>query len=178
MPIGIVRPVRMGNIRSPRTRSITAFAIIIGPVLAGPVYADPTNQIMHGQVVNIANGDTLTVVIDYKQVRVRLAEIDAPESKQPFGNRSKKSLSDLCFWSDAELTLKGKDQYGRKLARVSCNGVDVNTEQVKRGLAWVFDKYAKDPMLYKLQDEARSAKRGLWSEKSPIPPWQWRKTHR
>lgn len=164
--------------RSPRTHSIAAFAIFIVPVLACPVYAGPTNHIIHGQVVNVANGDTLTVVIDYKQVRVRLAEIDAPENKQPFGSRSKKSLSDLCFWIDAELTLKGKDQYGRKVARVSCNGVDANAEQVKRGMAWVFDEHAKDPGLYKLQDEARSAKRGLWSDKSPIPPWQWRKTHR
>ena len=120
----------------------------------------------------------MTVVVDYRQVRVRLTEIDAPEKKQPFGNRSKQSLSDLCFLVEAELTLKGKDQYGRKLARVICNGIDANSEQVKRGMAWVFDKYEKDPQLYKLQDEARSARRGLWSDKAPTAPWQWRKTHR
>ena len=164
--------------KRPNISGIHAFAISIVIAFSCPVYARSTDQVIHGQVISVANGDTLTVVVDYRQVRVRLTEIDAPEKKQPFGNRSKQSLSDLCFWVEAELTLKGKDQYGRKLARVVCNGIDANSEQVKRGMAWVFDKYAKDPQLYKLQDEARSARRGLWSDKAPTAPWQWRKTHR
>jgi endonuclease YncB( thermonuclease family) len=164
--------------RKRRTNTIALFALFAVIAISSPAYAQSEEKIVRGQVIGIVEGDTLTVAVDSKQVRVRLAEIDAPETKQPFGNRSKKSLSDLCFWVEAELTIRGKDQYGRKLARVVCNGVDANAEQVKRGMAWVFDKYAKDPVLFKLQDEARTEKRGLWSDKNSIPPWEWRKTHR
>ena len=108
-------------------------------------------------------------------VRARLAEIDAPEGQQPFSDRSKKSLFDMCFWVEAELTPVTKDEYGRILARVKCNGIDVNSEQVKRGLAWVYDD-TKDAALRELQVKARAAGRGLWganSSLSPIPPWKW-----
>jgi endonuclease YncB( thermonuclease family) len=81
----------------------------------------------------------------------------------------------MCFWIEAELTSVTKDQYGRTLARVKCNGIDVNSEQVKRGLAWVYED-TKDTRLQKLQAEARAAGRGLWesdSPLSPVPPWEW-----
>ena len=160
-------------------RSITiAIALITSITLPFPAAADLTDQGIRAQVVQIVDGDSLTIVIDGEMVRVRLAEIDAPESKQPYTKRSKKSLSDLCFWIEAELTSITKDQYGRTLARVRCNGVDVSAEQVKRGMAWVYEGHAKDPELYKLQAEARAAKRGLWSTKSPIPPWRWMKENR
>ncbi len=74
-----------------------------------------------GRVVGVADGDTLTVLHDRKQIKVRLTEIDAPEKKQAFGNRSKQSLSDLCFNKTATLDNKGKDRYGRTLARVTCD---------------------------------------------------------
>ncbi len=160
---------------TPRSITIPAFAIFAFAILSCPIYADPAGKVIHAQVVQIVDGDSLTVVIDGEMVRVRLAEIDAPEKKQPYTKRSKKSLSDLCFWIEAELAGISKDQYGRTLARVRCNGVDANAEQVKRGMAWVYEKHAKDPELYKLQAEARSAKRGLWSVNSPIPPWRWQK---
>lgn len=164
--------------RTLRTNTIVLFVLFVVIAISSPAYARFNEGIIRGQVIGIVDGHAITVVIDDKQVRVRLAEIDAPGKKQPFGNRSKQSLSDLCFWVDAELAIKGKDQYGRQVARVICNGVDANAEQVKRGMAWVFDKYAMDPALLKLQNEARAEKRGLWSDKHSIPPWQWRKTHR
>lgn len=89
-------------------------------------------------VVAIADGDTLTCLTDAKQeVRVRLLEIDAPESNQAFGARSKQALSDLCFRVRAEIRSTGADQYGRTLGRVTCNGVDANAELVRLGMAWV-----------------------------------------
>jgi endonuclease YncB( thermonuclease family) len=160
-------------------RSITvALALIIAITLPHSAAAELADEIIRAQVVQIVDGDSLTIVIDGERVRVRLAEIDAPESKQPYTKRSKKSLSNLCFWREAELTSITKDQYGRILARVKCKGVDVNAEQVKRGMAWVYEKHAKDPELYKLQAEARAAKRGIWSTKYPVPPWQWMKENR
>lgn len=130
-------------------------------------------------VIGISDGDTLTVLSeDKQQVKIRLAEIDAPEKGQPFGTQSKKSLSDICFGKQAKVTPRVKDQYGRTVARVSCDGVDANSEQVSRGMAWVYRKYAKDHNLFVYEHEAKRQKRGLWADKAPIPPWQWRKAAR
>jgi len=128
-----------------------------------------------GHVVAVHDGDTLTLLNDRQQIKVRLVEIDAPELGQPFGKRSKQSLSDLCYSKSAVLEARGQDKYGRTLARVTCDGQDANAEQVRRGMAWVYEKYApKDSPLYRLQDEAKTARRGLWADPSPIPPWEWR----
>jgi endonuclease YncB( thermonuclease family) len=110
-----------------------------------------------------------------QEVKIRLAEIDAPEKRQAFGIRSKQSLSNLCFGKQAEITPQVKDRYRRTVAHVKCSGVDANTEQVKRGMAWAYTRYVKDPHLYVLQREAKVAKRGLWTDASPMPPWEFRK---
>lgn len=126
-------------------------------------------------VVSISDGDTLTILHDQQQVRIRLAEIDAPEKNQPFGMRSKQSLSDLCFRKQAEVIPNAnKDRYGRTVARVRCDGVDANAEQVRLGMAWVYTKYSHDPALPPLEQEAKAARRGLWADHSPAPPWEWR----
>lgn len=130
------------------------------------------------KIVAIHDGDTLTVLRDHEQIKVRLSEIDAPEMGQAFGNRSKQSLSELCFDKTATLDDKGKDRYGRTLARVACDGIDANTEQVRRGMAWVYDKYVTDKSLYAVQDEAKTARRGLWADAEPVPPWEWRRKTR
>lgn len=135
-----------------------------------------TAALVVGLVVAIADGDTLTVLSeDFQQVKVRLAEIDAPEKRQAFGTRSRQSLSELCHEKRAEVRVIDVDRYKRIVGRVSCAGVDANAAQVRRGLAWVYDRYAKDKTLYRLQDEARSAGLGLWADRAPIAPWDWRK---
>jgi endonuclease YncB( thermonuclease family) len=101
--------------------------------------------VIRALVVQIVNGDSLAVATDGEMVRVQLAEIDAPEGKQPFTIRSKQSLSDLCLWVHAELSSITKDQYGRTLAKVKWEGLDANAEQVRRGMAWAHGEYAKDP---------------------------------
>lgn len=124
-------------------------------------------------VVAIADGDTLTVRPDGgEQLRVRVAEIDAPESRQPFGAAAKRSLSDLCFRERAEIRPQKTDRYGRTVARVTCRGQDASAHQVRTGMAWVFERYASDRSLFRLQDEAKAAGRGLWSEPAPVPPWE------
>ena len=127
-----------------------------------------------GRVIAVADGDTITVLRGNTQVKVRLTEIDAPEKKQAFGNRSTQSLSDLCFGKTAVLDEKGKDRYGRTLARVTCDGVDANAEQVRRGMAWVYDRYATDKSLYAVQEEAKAERLGLWQDDKPLLPWEWR----
>jgi endonuclease YncB( thermonuclease family) len=115
------------------------------------------------------------VLVSRQQIKVRLSDIDAPERKQPFGTRSRQSLADLCAGKDARIAEQGKDPYGRTLGRVSCAGVDANAEQVRRGMAWVYVRYApKDSPLYQLERAARLDRRGLWRDDAPVPPWQWR----
>ena len=153
------------------TRALALTAMVICGLPIYPAYADT----FRGLVVGITDGDTIKVLKDDKeQIKVRLVEIDAPEKRQAFGNRSKETLSDYCFNKVATLAEKGKDRYGRTLARVTCNGVDVNAEMVRVGMAWVYDKYVTDRSLYALQDEARAARRGLWVDADPMPPWEWR----
>ena len=133
------------------------------------------SETLTGRVIGISDGDTLTVLVSHQQVKVRLADIDAPESKQAFGSRSKQALSDLCFQKDARLETQGKDRYGRTIATAYYAGRNANAEQVWQGMAWVFDRYAKpDYPLYILQEQAKAARRGLWSEPHPTAPWAWR----
>jgi endonuclease YncB( thermonuclease family) len=129
---------------------------------------------IEGRVVGIADGDTLTVLRQREQTKVRLAEIDAPEKAQPFGERSRQSLAELCFQQPVRVEDKGRDRYGRTIGRVLCAGIDANAEQVRRGMAWVYDRYVTDQALYTLQTQARSAHSGLWADASPVPPWEWR----
>jgi endonuclease YncB( thermonuclease family) len=126
-----------------------------------------------GTVAAIADGDTMTVLSGRRQVKVRLAGIDAPESQQPFGARSRQHLFGLCFHRDAKIEERGRDRYGHVIARVWCAGKDANAEQVRAGLAWVSGRQA-DRNLYRLQDTARTGRRGLWADRKPVPPWEWR----
>jgi endonuclease YncB( thermonuclease family) len=90
----------------------------------------PHCETLAGRVVRISDGDTITVLVERPQIKVRLADIDAPESKQPFGSRSKQALSDLCYRKDARREAQGRDRYGRTIATVYCTGRNANAEQV------------------------------------------------
>lgn len=131
------------------------------------------------KVVGVTDGDTLTALCPGNdQVKVRLAEIDAPEKKQPFGTRSKQALSNLCFGKLAEVIPQTKDRYGRTVARVKCDGQDANAHQVQAGMAWVYDRYVTERSMYRMQDAARAERLGLWADAEPMQPWVWRKAHR
>lgn len=130
-------------------------------------------------VVAISDGDTLTVRCGapgaYQQVKVRVAAIDAPESRQAFGQKSRQNLARLCFRQRATLRPVEEDSYGRTVAHVRCAGTDVATAQVRAGLAWVYTPYAEPrPELAGLQRQARSSRQGLWSQKRPLAPWTYR----
>lgn len=125
-------------------------------------------------VVGVADGDTLTMLDNGRPVKIRLANIDAPEKAQAYGQRAKQSLSDLCYGKDASYQAVDVDRYGRTVALVTCEGVNVNREQVARGLAWVYVRYNKDPSLPVLEGRARGARLGLWGDPEPTPPWMFR----
>lgn len=131
-----------------------------------------------GKVIAISDGDTLTLLTAEKQqVKVRLGEIDTPESGQPYGQRAKQALSDLAFGKDARVVVQDTDKYGRKVGRVFVGETDVNAELVKQGAAWVYRQFAKDPSLYQLEEQAKRGKRGLWAlpEVERCQPWDWRR---
>lgn len=157
-------------------RAIASSLLFI--LLVVPAYAQ---GMLTGKVVGISDGDTLTLLNDSKQqIKVRLAEIDTPEAKQPFGTKAKQKLSDLAFSKQAEVKVVDTDRYGRTVGRVYVNGLDVNAEMVKSGAAWVYVQYAKDASLFVLEKEARDNKRGLWAlpESQRQEPWEWRKEQR
>jgi endonuclease YncB( thermonuclease family) len=128
-----------------------------------------------GRVVRVADGDTLTVRVDGKEVPVHLDGIDAPELGQPYGKSARRSLAELCRGKEAAVVERGKDDAGRVLGAVRCGEVDVNAEQVRRGLAWVHLRYLPlGSPLYEFEANARLRGVGLWRAAEPIPPWEWR----
>ena len=130
-------------------------------------------------VVGISDGDTLTARCgkpgQYQQVKVRVAAIDAPEKSQPFGQRSRQHLAELCFQQQATITTKTKDRYGRTVADVECQGQDAGQAQVQAGMAWYYVRYGKGYEAFAgLESAARDARLGLWSADA-VPPWEWRR---
>jgi endonuclease YncB( thermonuclease family) len=133
-------------------------------------------SMISGKVIAVADGDTLTFLSHQNEkIKVRLAEIDAPEKRQPWGTRSKQSLSDLCYGMTAIVAISGYDRYKRALGLVSCGGVIANNHQVETGMAWVYRQYSSNPKLLAAEERARAEKRGLWSDTNPVPPWEFRK---
>ena len=108
-------------------------------------------------------------------VQVRLAEIDAPERRQPFGERSRQQLAALCFQRVAELRPTARDRYGRTVARVRCDGVDASVEQVRAGMAWRFVRYSTDVAFSAFENEARGSAAGFVDDTDAVAPWEWRR---
>ena len=134
-----------------------------------------------GRVVGVADGDTVTV-LDANKARhkIRLSGIDAPEKNQPFGQRSKQSLSDLVFAKTVTVEADKRDRYGREVGKVLVSGIDANLVQVQRGLAWHYKAYEReqtaiDSKVYSdAENEDRATRRGLWADADPMPPWEFR----
>ena len=116
-------------------------------------------------------------MIDGKEQTVRLAHIDCPEKKQPFGNKAKQFASDLCFGKNVTLINDNKfDRNKRLITEIFLlDGTNVNKELVKNGLAWHFKKYSDNKEYAQLEIEAQKNRIGLWSETTPVAPWNWRK---
>ena len=135
---------------------------------------------LSGKVIAVADGDTLTVLVDQQMVHVRIAGIDAPEKGQPFGQVSKQGLSRCAFHQQVEVEWRKKDRYGRTLGKVMVGPVDCGLHQIKLGLAWHYTAYAKeqaaeDRAAYANTEEAaRKASAGLWSAATPVAPWEFR----
>ncbi len=146
------------------------------------VIGDAAAYTLTGKVIGVADGDTITVLDESKtQHKIRLAGIDAPEKKQPFGERSKQSLSTMVFQKFITVEWSKRDRYGRVVGKVMVNGQDVGLAQVSAGFAWHYKAYEReqsraDKDTYaQAEDEARSDRRGLWRDTKPTPPWEFRR---
>jgi endonuclease YncB( thermonuclease family) len=129
------------------------------------------------RVTGITDGDTITVRSQAgEQIKIRLVEIDAPESNQPWGGKAKAALAKLVSGRDVEIRTAGTDQYGRTLGRVFVGETDVNAEMIQAGHAWAYRDYLTDKSLLTIEMQAREAKRGLWSLpfNDRLAPWEWR----
>ena len=137
---------------------------------------------IEGLVVGVADGDTITVLDQQKNTyKIRLQGIDAPEKKQAFGEKSKQSLHDLVHSKQVRIEYDKEDKYGRIVGKVTVDDVDICLQQLVLGMAWHYKKYqneqsVSDRALYSETElKSKSLKLGLWTEDTPMPPWEFRK---
>lgn len=130
-----------------------------------------------GKVVKVTDGDTVVVLrAGNIQEKIRLAEIDCPEKGQAFGQVAKKFTLDHAALKIVRVDVRDHDRYGRTVGEVFLpDGKSLNRELVRNGYAWWYRRYSKDQTLGELEQEAQSARRGLWSDPKPIPPWDYRR---
>ena len=149
------------------------FATILLLIWANFAAAEEYNA----KVIVVIDGDTLVVLHNNAKVKIRLANIDAPEKDQPFGMDARQAMFGMVFKKQVHLESNTIDKYGRTVALVSVGGLNVNEEMVRRGMAWEYSYYKPGRTYMALQSEAQGARRGLWSQRGPVAPWIWRRTH-
>lgn len=126
--------------------------------------------------VGVTDGDTVTLLADGRQEKVRLYGIDAPEKRQAYGKRARQYASLLVFGRQVLLDRTDTDRYGRTVGWIYLgHGRSLNAELLRAGLAWHYAAYSRDASLARLEREARLARRGLWMDPFPVPPWEFRK---
>jgi endonuclease YncB( thermonuclease family) len=136
-------------------------------------------ETLTGKVLYISDGDTLKILTgSSKKMRIRLAGIDTPEKGQPYGKEAKQALSVLTLQKQVTIDVQTIDRYGRMVGLVYVQGLNVNSELVRQGMAWVYRRYTNDEKLYALEAKAKKEKRGLWSSNNFIEPWLWRRGER
>ncbi len=135
-------------------------------------------SVMRGEVVGITDGDTLTLLVDRNQHKIRLAQIDTPERAQPWGSRARQALSEKVFRRDVTVRVSDTDRYGRLIGEIWLGDRDINRELIREGYAWAYRDYLTDRTLLDDEAHAKDEGIGLWSETDPVPPWRWRRGDR
>jgi endonuclease YncB( thermonuclease family) len=128
-------------------------------------------------IVAVIDGDTVLALHGQQKIKLRLADIDAPEKAQPFGRQSRDYLKSRVHKKVVQVERRATDQYRRSIATLTLDGINLNQEQVRQGMAWEYSFHHTDKVFIALQHEAQQAKRGLWAQTSPQAPWEWRKQH-
>ncbi len=164
------------------TRPIAVVALLFASVVTGQSHVRRAGDegVFYGPLLRVKDGDSLVVKVQGVALDVRLAGIDAPELEQPYGREAKQALVSLASGRQLVVEPLDTDRYGRTVAHVWNGEVQLNTEMVKRGGAWFYSEFARNDELYDVEQEARSAERGLWAlpRKDRIEPWVWRERRR
>jgi endonuclease YncB( thermonuclease family) len=156
-----------GKILIEAVASLLALFMVVAPARA----AD-----FNGEVIRVLDGDTIEVLHEKKAERIRLYGIDCPEKGQAFGQKAKQATSSLLFGKDVRIESHGRDKHRRTLGTVFDGDLNVNQELVKEGWCWWFRKFVpKDQTLKQFEQEAKEAKKGLWTDPNPVPPWLYRR---
>lgn len=151
-----------------------SFTLLVSVFAVQVQQANPPKP-FSGKVVSIADGDTITVLLDKQQHRIRLSGIDAPESGQAFGTKAKSVLGDKVFGQEVKIEWKERDKYKRIVGEVYLGDRRICLEMVAEGYAWHYKQYSTDQELSKAEKEAREGKKGLWADPSPTAPWDYRR---
>jgi micrococcal nuclease len=156
-----------------------ACAAIVFLAVGGTSFAGKPHYELSGKVVKIADGDTLTILDSANtQHKIRLAGIDAPEKGQPFGTKAREALGDKVFGKAVRVEVIDVDRYQREVGRIFLGDRFVNMEMVRDGFAWRYVQYDRPREFTAAENDAREHRRGLWADKDPVPPWEWRKAKR
>jgi endonuclease YncB( thermonuclease family) len=140
--------------------------------------ADAPPKHLQGWVTEVADGDTLTVQAGLQSHRIRLGGVDAPETEQAHGSRSRAALALMCLGRPVDLDMEDRDRYQRLVGQVRCQGEWANAELVRQGHAWVYRQHNRHPEFEALEAQARAQRRGLWAQEQPTPPWVWRQDNK
>lgn len=158
-----------------RTLRFIAILLLVPGVLPLPS-CSPSGDILRGRVVEVADGDSFTLLDEGTNChRIRLYGIDAPERTQPFSRKAKEALDGLIAGKTIEIQRMDKDRYGRIVGIARVGGINVNEVLLRDGWAWHFTRFDQNPDWANLEREARQARRGLWAEEQPLPPWEFRR---
>lgn len=130
------------------------------------------------RVTAVSDGDTVKCLQGWREVTLRLSQIDAPEREQPYGQRARAALAARVFGRSVEVERHETDKYGRQVVRLWLDGVDINLAQVQDGWAWAYRDYLKEPHYVAAENAARAAGRGLWAGDGPVRPQDWRRGSR
>jgi endonuclease YncB( thermonuclease family) len=171
----------MNPIASKSCASFVSLQLLLAWVGFAPIaYGNDDLAPYDARVIRVVDGDTIVVQRAQQKERIRLAQIDAPESRQPYGKDATRALTDLIQDELIRVEPVTRDRYGRWVAEISLDSTNINAQLVAEGHSWVYRRYAVDPGLDRLEDEARSARRGLWAlpESERLPPWVWRASRR
>jgi endonuclease YncB( thermonuclease family) len=161
--------------RSTFERLAAVLGLAITVTLSGCLPRDS----FEARCVKVYDGDTIEVMAGGpKSLRVRVHAIDAPERSQPFSNVARQRTRELVEGKRVRVEVRDRDQYDRLVARVYIDGRDLSEQLIREGLAWHYTRYSSEIALGSAQREAREAKRGLWQDPDPEPPWEFRRRHR
>jgi len=167
-----------------RARTVLRWVIVAALAVALALFYALTASAgeLTGKVIRVGDGDTITVLdAGNKQTKIRVMGIDAPEKGQPFGNASRESLASMVAGRNVTVEWHKRDRYDRLVGQVFADSHDVGLVQIERGMAWHYKAYAReqrpeDAQAYAHAEvEAKAARRGLWADPKPVPPWEWRR---